>query len=410
MSFATVSACRSCGGTTLLPVLDLGEQPLANALRRPDDAGPEWRFPLAVVACASCSLAQLTGTVDPAILFDRYHYFSSFSTTMTRAMGGLAGRVVEREGLGPADLVVEVASNDGYLLRHYVERDVPVLGVDPAANVAAVAVEAGVPTLVEYFGADVARRIVKERGGARVVHANNVMGHVPDINDFMEGVALLLADDGVAVIETPHVVRLVAATEFDTIYHEHVFYWSLTAAQHLARRHGLVVADVEELPVHGGSLRLWLRPGGVPGPAVERLVVEEAALGVGGPAYYADFAGRVARLCGRLVELLDGLAARGRSLAAYGAAAKGTVLLNHVGIGADRVAFVADRNVHKHGLLVPGVHLPITGPERLLTDRPDDVLLLTWNFADEIIDQQAAYLDAGGCFVVPVPEPRLITR
>lgn len=409
MSFTPADACRSCGSRGLHPVLDLGSQPLANALRRPGDDGPEPRYPLGLVCCGSCSLVQLTGTVSPGVLFDTYQYFSSFSTTMLEAMAALADRLTRERGLGPESLVVELASNDGYLLVNYVERGVPVLGVDPAANVAAVAIERGVPTVVAYFGREVAQGIVGEHGRAAVVHANNVLAHVPDVNDFVAGIAVLLAPDGLAVIETPYLVRLVEHCEFDTVYHEHVFYYSLTALRSLFARHGLGISDVEELAIHGGSLRLFVRPGSpAPSAAVARLLEHEGALGVASPAYYAGFAGRVARLKDATLALLRGLRADGHRLAAYGAAAKGTVLCNHFGIGPELVEFVVDRSPHKQGLLMPGVHLPIRPPEALLRERPDETLLLAWNFADEIVAQQADYVRAGGRFIVPIPEPRMV--
>ena len=409
MSFTPITACRSCGSGELLPVIDLGEQPLANALRKPDDDGPEARYPLALVACASCSLVQLTGTVDPTVMFDNYHYFSSFSTTMIDSMRALAARTVTDRGLGADDLVVEVASNDGYLLQHYVDLGVPVLGIDPARNVAEAATARGIPTQVDYFGLDVARRLRDEGRVADVIHANNVMAHVPDINDFVGGLAHLLAEDGVAIIETPHLVRMIEDVEFDTIYHEHVFYYSLTAVNALMRRHGLTVVDVEPLAIHGGSLRLSVRhEGATPAAVVDEMLDGEARLGVATAPYYADFAQRVAHLRGETLALLQKLKGDGSSLAAYGAAAKGTVLLNHFGIGTDLLDVVVDRNVHKHGFVVPGVRVPIDDPARLVADQPDYVLLLTWNFADEIIEQQAEYLAGGGHFVVPIPELRVV--
>jgi SAM-dependent methyltransferase len=345
-------------------------------------------------------------------MFDSYHYFSSFSTTMVADMGTLARRLTTDLGLGPDQLVVEVASNDGYLLSHYVDLGVPVLGIDPAANVAKVANERGVPTLVEYFGLETASRLRAEGRRADVLHANNVMAHVPDINDFVAGIATLLADDGVAIIETPYLVDLITSVEFDTIYHEHVFYYSLQAVSTLAARHGLVVADVERLPIHGGSLRIHLRHAAAaqPSAAAVALLEQEADLAVGTPGFYAGFVERVEELKQATLALVRQLRADGSRLAAYGAAAKGTVLLNHFGIDRDLIDFVVDKNHHKHGLLMPGVAIPIADPGRLLLDRPDHVLLLAWNFADEIIGEQAEYLAAGGAFIVPIPELRVVER
>lgn len=411
MKVTPVSACRSCGTTGLRPVLDLGEQPLANALRSPGDDTPEARCRLATVRCPVCSLVQLDVTVDPETMFDEYHYFSSYSTTMVQDMGGLARRMTDERRLGADSLVVEVASNDGYLLSQYRDIGVPVLGIDPARNVAQVAIDAGVPTLVEYFGTATAERLRSEGRRADVLHANNVLAHVPDVNDFVAGIATLLADSGVAVVETPYVIDLIESVEFDTIYHEHVFYYSLTAVDALARRNGLVVADVEHLPIHGGSLRLFLAPAGVASTAAvaARLDVERE-LGVTEAGFYGGFAERVGALKQETVTLVEKLRREGHRLAAYGAAAKGAVLLNHFGIDHHSIDFVVDRNEHKHGLVMPGVGIPIVATERLLTDRPDYVLLLAWNFAAEIVEQQQAYLDAGGSFIVPVPELEVVTR
>jgi SAM-dependent methyltransferase len=408
VSFTPVTCCRSCGSAELHPVIDLGEQPLANALRRPEDREPEPRFPLALVRCGGCSLVQITGTVDPKVLFDDYHYFSSFSTTMLDAMRALAERTVARTALGPDSLVVEIASNDGYLLQHYRDLGVPVLGIDPARNVAEAATARGIPTVVDFFDLGVAQRLRREGRVADVIHANNVMAHVPDINGFVAGIAHLLADGGVAIIETPHLVRMIEGVEFDTIYHEHVFYWSLTAVLAVMARHGLVVTDVERLAIHGGSVRLSVSHAGPSSDAVADVRAEEDRLGVTSGLYYRDFADRVDALRRSTLALLWDLKSQGSTIAAYGAAAKGTVLLNHFGIGRDLVDYVVDRNTGKQGLLVPGTGIPIDDPARLLLDRPDHVLLLTWNFADEILGQQAEYLAGGGHFIVPNPELRVV--
>ena len=270
MTFDIVEGCRSCGSSDLAPVLDLGVQPLANAYREPDDVSPEARYPLALFRCRACSLVQLTGTIPPKLLFDTYHYFSSYSSTMVDSMRVLARRLTTERGLTEDDLVVEIASNDGYLLKHYMELGIPVLGVEPAQNVAAVAKDSGVPTLTEYFTQSLGSELAGSGRAASVIHANNVMAHVPEINDFVAGISAALRPDGVAVVESPYVVRFVDDREFDTIYHEHVFYYSLTAVSSLVQRHGLTVADVEQIPVHGGSLRLFIQhsPAALPGPAI----------------------------------------------------------------------------------------------------------------------------------------------
>lgn len=404
MMFHLVRQCRSCGSRELAPVLDLGLQPLANAYRKPDDTSEEARYPLALVRCRGCSLVQLTGTVPPKLMFDTYHYFSSYSTTMVDSMRLLAGRLTQQLGLTTDDLVVEVASNDGYLLRHYAELGVPVLGVEPAKNVAAVARENGVPTLVEYFTQALGSELAGSGRAASVIHANNVMAHVPEINDFVAGLATALRPDGVAVVETPYLVRFVDDREFDTVYHEHVFYYSLTAMTPLVERHGLTVADVEQIQVHGGSLRLFLQHAGhTSSSRVEELLQSEQDRGVMTDQYYTGFAERVEALKTEVTDLIRRLRAKGSTIAAYGAAAKGTVLLNHFGLDYRSIDFVADRSVHKQGLLMPGVAIPVLAAEELERRRPDYTLLLAWNFADEILSQQERYRAAGGRFIVPVP-------
>ena len=405
-----LAACRSCGGTDLPLVLSLGDLPLANALVEPERASePDDRFPLEVVFCTGCSLLQITETVPPERLFRDYRYFSSFSDTMVAHARAIAGRMTETLGLGEGSLAAEIASNDGYLLQGYVERGVPVLGIEPARNVAKVAEERGVRTLCDFFGRELGERLAAEGERADVLHANNVMAHVPDINGVVAGVAAFLAPRGVFVTESPHVVPMIDHVEFDTIYHEHLFYYSLTAQEAAYRRHGLAVVDVERLPIHGGSLRTFVRhaDGARPTDAVKQLLDEEAAWGVSKLDAYRGFADKLERLKADLVARLRELRGQGKRIAAYGAAAKGTTLLNFFGIGADMVDFVVDRSVHKQGRLVPGVRLPILAPEELVARAPDYCLLLTWNFADEILAQQRAYRERGGKFIIPIPEVRI---
>jgi len=404
MTFGVVQRCRSCASNNLAPVLDLGVQPLANAYREPDDVSEEARYPLALLRCRACSLVQLTGTIPPKLMFDTYHYFSSYSSTMVDSMRMLAKRMTAERGLTGDDLVVEIASNDGYLLKHYLELGIPVLGIEPAQNVAAVAQESGVPTLTQYFTRSLGSELAGSGRAASVIHANNVMAHVPEINDFVAGISAALRPDGVAVVETPYVVRLVGDREFDTIYHEHVFYYSLTAVSSLVERHGLTVADVEQIPLHGGSLRLFIQHSTYPSSErVKKLLESERERGVTTDEYYSDFAKRVEELKTEVTDLIRRLRAEGATVAAYGAAAKGTVLLNHFGLDHDTIDFVVDRSVHKQGLVMPGVGIPILAAEELERRRPDYTLLLAWNFADEILEQQQNYRAAGGTFIVPVP-------
>ena len=404
MTFDVVQRCRSCGSSNRAPVLDLGMQPLANAYREPDDVSEEARYPLALLRCRACTLVQLTGTIPPKLMFDTYHYFSSYASTMVDSMRVLARRLTAERGLTADDLVVEIASNDGYLLKHYMELGIPVLGVEPAQNVAAVAKESGVPTLIKYFTQRLGSELADTGRAASVIHANNVMAHVPEINDFIAGISAALRPDGVAVVETPYLVRFVDDREFDTIYHEHVFYYSLTAMSSLVERHGLTVADVEQIPLHGGSLRLFIQHSGHPSSErVKMLLKSESERGVTTDEYYSDFAKRVEELKTEVIDFIRRLRSVGATIAAYGAAAKGTVLLNHFGLDHDMIDFVVDRSVHKQGLVMPGVGIPILAAEELERRRPDYTLLLAWNFADEILEQQQNYRAAGGTFIVPVP-------
>ena len=407
---AEVTGCRSCGSTALRTFLDLGTVPLPTALLTAEQLGqPEPRFPLEVAHCPDCSLVQILEDVPPEQLFvDNYLYFSSFSDALLSHSRRHAQRLLRERGLGADSLVVELASNDGYLLRNFVTAGVPVLGVDPAPGQAEAANRDGVRTIPEFFGLDLARRIREEVGPADVVIANNVMAHIPDPNDVVAGIAHLLADDGVVRIENPYVRDLVDGCEFDTIYHEHFFYHSCTSIDRLVGRHGLHLNDVEYFPdLHGGTLRWHVSAKHERSSAAERYLAEEEAAGITDFAYYADFARRVEDVRTELVTLLERLRGEGRTIAAYGAAAKGSTLTNYAGIGPDLVDFVVDRNVHKQGLFTPGMHLPVRAPEELLSAQPDYTLLLTWNFREEIMEQQQEYVRRGGRFIVPLPWPEV---
>jgi SAM-dependent methyltransferase len=400
------SRCRSCGREPLSPVLSLGKTPLANGLLTEKALGEsEPVYPLDLAYCAGCSLVQITETVPPEALFSDYVYFSSFSDAMLAHAKELATRTKETRGLGPSDLVVEIASNDGYLLKNY-KGEVGVLGVEPAQNIARVARDQGIPTVAEFFGLALARRLVADGKPASVVHANNVMAHVPDINDFAAGLRVLLAPGGLALIEVPYVREMIARCEFDTIYHEHVFYFSLTALAPLFARNGLAVVDVEVIALHGGSLLVHVAHEGAAGgvsPRVAAMLADEKELGMASSAYYDDFSLNVRSLRDELRRVLSGLKGAGARIAAYGAAAKGSTLLNYAQIGRETIDFVVDRSPHKQGKFMPGVHLPIRAPSALIEEKPTHVLLLTWNFKDEILAQQVAFREAGGKFVVPLP-------
>jgi SAM-dependent methyltransferase len=402
--------CRSCGGARFAPVIDLGSTPLANALI--DEASlsqQESRFPLKVVLCEDCTLVQITETVPPEVLFSNYVYFSSFSDTAVASAKALVQRLVQKRGLGASSLVLEAASNDGYLLRHYRDIGVPVLGVEPAANIAEVAERNGVRTRCAFFGREEGKKLATEGFRCDVFHANNVLAHVADLNGFVAGLKAVLKPDGVASIEVPYLGDLIEKIEFDTIYHEHLCYFSATALDRLFARHGLLLADVERIPIHGGSLRLFVtHADGQRTPEIKAMFDEEERLGLTKASSYADFEARVLNLRKQLLLVLKELKAKGGRLAAYGASAKGATLLNFFGIGRDLLDFVADRSTVKQGKFTPGSHLPIVGPDALLARKPDYVLLLTWNFAEEILAQQADYRKAGGKFIVPVPEARII--
>jgi predicted TPR repeat methyltransferase len=402
--------CRACGGSRVPLIISLGRTPLANALLTAEQLnGHEETYPLDLVFCQDCTLVQITETVPPARLFSDYAYFSSFSDTMLRHAETLVERVIRERGLDSSALVAEIASNDGYLLQFYRRAGIRVLGIEPAANIAKVAEEKGIPTVVDFFGETCAGALAARGDRADVIHANNVLAHVPDLPGFARGLAAMLTEKGVAIVEVPYVKDLIDHREFDTIYHEHLSYFSLTAIHRLCARHGLAVLDVERLAIHGGSLRVTIGhgAGAKASPAVARLLDEEHDWGVTRLEFYQRFADDVADLRRSLLAVLSELRAEGKRLAAYGAAAKGSTLLNCFGIGRDYLDFVVDRSPHKQGRFMPGVHLPIDAPSRLLRDRPDFVLLLTWNFADEILAQQQEFRQGGGRFIIPVPSVRV---
>lgn len=404
-------SCRSCQSADGKLILDLGVQPLANNLLRPEDlAKPEPKFPLRLAVCQSCWLLQITDLVPPVQLFSDYLYFSSFSDALLRHAREAVESYISEFSLGPQSFVAEVASNDGYLLQNFVGADVPCLGIEPAANIARIAREKGIETLVEFFGADLASKLAGEGRQADLILGNNVFAHAPNTNDFVSGLARMLKPAGRVVLEFPYGVQLIEHTEFDTIYHEHVFYFTLTALQPLFDRHGLEIFRVQRLPIHGGSLRLFAcKKGAHPVEnSVAELLREEQKRGVASLEYYQDFARQVLSIKQALLCLLEQLRKDGKRIAAYGASAKGSTLLNFFGIDAKALDFVADRSTYKQGRLTPGTHIPIVSPEELLEKLPDYALLLTWNFADEILAQQKAYREKGGKFIVPIPTVKVV--
>jgi SAM-dependent methyltransferase len=408
--YTKIEACRSCGSKKLTQVLDLGETPLADGLVRKDQlALTEPTYPLTCVVCGDCGLMQLRENVEADELFCQdYPYFSSFSDALLRHSKANVEELIEARGLGGDDLVIELASNDGYLLQYYAKNGIPVLGIDPAQGPADAAIEKGIPTINDFFTLALAEELRAEGKQANVIHGNNVLAHVPDLNGFVEGIATLLADDGVAVIECPHVLELIRHVEFDTIYHEHLCYFSVTALRPLFERHGLKLQDVRQLTIHGGSLRLFVGKEDKESENVRRLLAEEKAEGIDGPQGYLTFATRVEKVREDLMALLRRLKSEGATIAAYGAAAKGATLINYIGIGTDLVDFVVDRNTHKQGQHMPGQRLEILPVEALVEKQPDYTLLLAWNFKDEISEQQSEYREHGGRFIVPVPEPVIL--
>jgi SAM-dependent methyltransferase len=394
-----------------VPVLDLGEMPLVARLADAGGRGePEPRYPLQVVWCGACALMQIAAAPGPETLFaEDYHYHSSFSASFVDHARRFAEKMIAGRTLGHGSLVLEIACNDGYLLRHFLAAGIDVLGIDPASGPVAAARAAGVTVREAFFTRALARDLRNEGRAPDLIVGNNVLAHVPDPNDLVAGVRALLKPGGIASFEVPYVRDLVESTAFDTIYHEHHCYFSLTALTALFARHGLHIVDVERLWVHGGSLRLFAGHAGMePALAVSQLLGEERQCGVADGSFLDGFARRVGDQIARLRDELLALRASGATIAAYGAAAKGTVLLNAASLGSDIIDFVVDLNPAKQGRFMPGLGIPILAADALRQRQPDYALVLAWNFADEIIGQQAEYLDAGGCFIVPAPQFRKI--
>ncbi len=402
--------CRSCKQAQLDTFLNLGMTPLADRLLNEEQLKhTEPTFPLVVAFCSNCGLVQILETVSREVLFyDDYPYYSSFSSHLLKHSRENVLDLIKRYNINPSSFIIELASNDGYLLKNYIENGIKCLGIDPVKALATAAEKVAVPTLCAFFSKDLAGQLREEGRRADIIHANNILAHVADINGFVEGIRVLLKDDGVAVIEVPYVKDLIDHCEFDTIYHEHLCYFSVTALDNLFRRHSLFLNEVRRIHIHGGSLRLYVELKEKVGESVVSLLEEEAAKGIDQFGYYSDFKTKVSEIKNSLQNLLNELKADGKKIAAYGAAAKGSTLINYVGIGKEFIDFVVDRNTHKHNRYMPGKQLPIFGIEKLLMEMPDFVLLFAWNFADEIMRQQETFIRRGGKFIVPIPKPVIV--
>ncbi|MET9338468.1 class I SAM-dependent methyltransferase [Nonomuraea sp. NPDC003804] len=400
-----MTICRLCGSPDLADVVDLGATPPCELFLTADRLDqPEATYPLHLRVCTSCWLAQLPPLITPEETFTEYAYFSSYSSSWVEH----ARRFVDGLALRPGAFVVEVASNDGYLLQHVAARGVRCLGIEPSANVGAAAVEKGVPTLTAFLTPETGRRVREEHGPADVVVANNVYAHIPDVVGFTQGLRSLVADDGVVSVEVQHLLTLVELNQYDTIYHEHFQYYTVAAAQRALASGGLTLVDVDLLPTHGGSIRLWAKPYGTPSPRVHDVIAREKAAGLLELSGYADFAGRVAKVRRDLLRFLIDAADEGRTVVGYGAPGKGNTLLNHCGVRPDLLAYTVDRNPYKHGRFTPGTRIPVLPPERIAEDRPDYVLVLPWNLRDELVGQLSYVHEWGGRLVFPIPRLEVV--
>ena len=404
--------CRFCGTSLTHTFVDLGMSPLSNAyLKKEQLQGMEPFYPLHVRACDLCFLVQLPEFESPEQIFGDYAYFSSYSDTWLLHAKEYTEMIADRLGLGPNHLVVEIASNDGYLLQNFISLKIPVLGIEPAANVAKVAEEKGVPTLVRFFGRKLADELVSERKRPDLIIGNNVLAHVPDINDFVAGLKILLKPGGVITMEFPHLMRLISDNQFDTVYHEHFSYLSLITVEKVFAAHGLTLFDVEELTTHGGSLRIYARHVDNAGISIEKRVGDlrrrELEFGLARMPSYTDFAEKVKALKRSILGFLIQAKVKGKTVVGYGAPAKGNTLMNYCGIRSDFLEYTVDRNPHKQGLFLPGTHIPIYHPDRIMETRPDYVFILPWNLKEEIMEQMNYIRDWGGKFVVPIPAMKI---
>lgn len=404
--------CRLCGKELAHDFVDLGMSPLCESFLRADQVDhAEPFFPLHAYVCDDCFLVQLKEYVSPSDIFREYAYFSSYSTSWVEHARRYCAMIKDRLGLGAGSLVVELASNDGYLLQHFLPMGVPVLGIEPAKNIAETAIAKGVPTITEFFGVALAKQLVSEGRSADLIAGNNVLAQVPDLNDFVAGMAILLKPEGVVTLEFPHVAKLIDENQFDTIYHEHFSYFSLTTIERMAEKHGLKIIDVEEIPTHGGSLRVYLALDGSHhqvAPAVAELLTREKDAGLLDVASYQAFGEKVKRTKRELLQFLIDAKNAGKSICGYGAPGKGNTLLNYCGIGRDFLEFTVDRNPYKHGRYTPGMHIPILPVDAIDAARPDYILILPWNLEREIVQQMRHVADWGAKFIVPIPTVKVL--
>ncbi len=408
-----MKTCLYCGSILQTEVLDLGFSPISNEMLTDTSVGqPQLFYPLKTYFCDNCYLMQVGEIISPKKLFNDYTYFSSYSVSWLNHAKAYSEKIIEKLKLDSKNFVVEIASNDGYLLQNFLDRDIPVLGIEPADNVAAVAQGKGINTIVDFFDTDLATKLVLEYGKADLIIANNVFAHVPDIKNFVKGLKFLLEEEGVITIEFPHLLNLIRETQFDTIYHEHFSYFSLITADKIFSSFGLKIFDVEKLNTHGGSLRIYICHDNSNkqtfSPNVISIIKEEKAFGLDNPKTFKKFETKVKRIKRNLLELLIKIKNEGKTIIAYGAPAKGNVLLNYCGIGTDFIDYTVDKNPHKQNKFLPGTAIPVYSPDKIKETKPDYILILPWNLKEEIMKQLEYTFEWNAKFIVPIPEPKII--